>query len=79
MEGSMHAIGADGSVWAGPEAVRVALRAVGLGGVSWALGLPVIGPVFGRFYDWFARNRLRWFARRGDDDGCAHGSCKIER
>lgn len=77
LEGSMHAIDAGGAVFAGPEAVRVALRAVGLGGVSWALGLPVIGPVFGRFYDWFARNRLRWFARA--DGACEHGSCRIDR
>lgn len=79
LEGSMHAIGAGGSVSVGPEAVRDALRAVGLGGVSWALGLPVIGRVFGGFYDWFARNRLRWFARSDGDAGCAGGSCKIHR
>lgn len=77
MEGAMHAVHADGRVTKGPEAVRDALRAAGLGPASWVLGLPLVGPVFGRFYDILARNRLRWFPQAGDS--CEHGACKIDQ
>lgn len=81
LEGAMHAVHADGRVTAGPEAVRDALRAVGLGPVSAVLGWPLVGGVFGRLYDWVARNRLRWFGR-GDvgkaGDGCDGGVCRVE-
>jgi predicted DCC family thiol-disulfide oxidoreductase YuxK len=74
LEGAMHAVQADGRVSKGPDAVRDALRAVGLGPASWVLGLPVVGPLFGRFYDLIARNRLRWFPQ--DGDSCEHGACR---
>lgn len=73
LEASMHTIAPDGRVRRGPDAVRHALRTVGLGAFSWVLGLPVIGAVFGRFYDWFARNRLRWFGL--PDEALDHGGC----
>lgn len=76
MEGAMHAVHADGRVSKGPEAVRDALRAIGLGSASWVLGLPVVGPLFGRFYDILARNRLRWFPQ--GDASCEHGACRID-
>ena len=79
LEGAMHAIHADARVTKGPDAVRDALRAVGWGPVSWLLGLPLIGPVFARFYDFIARNRLRWFARTSDAPAsCEHGVCRLD-
>lgn len=77
MEGAMHAVHADGKVTKGPQALRDALRAAGLGPASWVLGLPLIGPLFGRFYDILARNRLRWFPQ--GDASCEHGACKIDQ
>lgn len=76
MEGAMHAVHPDGRVTKGPEAVRDALRAVGLGPVAWALRLPVVGALFARFYDVLARNRLRWFGVKGATD-CEHGACRV--
>lgn len=79
LEGAMHAVHPDGRVTRGPDAVRDALRAVGWKPVSWLLGLPLIGPVFGHFYDFIARNRLRWFARQSDAPSeCEHGVCGID-
>jgi predicted DCC family thiol-disulfide oxidoreductase YuxK len=81
LEGAMHAVHADGRVTAGPQAVRDALRAVGLGPVSAVLGWPVVGGVFGRLYDWVARNRLKWFGRGGEEEvggGCDGGVCRVE-
>ncbi len=76
LERGVHMIKPDGSVSAGPDAVRDALRALRLGGIAWMLGLPLVGGLFGRFYDWFARNRLRWFGRDlPGGSGCADGSC----
>lgn len=75
LEGAMHAVHADGRVSRGPEAVRDALRAVGLGSVAWLLGLPVVGPGFRRAYGVVARNRLRWFGK----DGCEDGACRVHR
>jgi predicted DCC family thiol-disulfide oxidoreductase YuxK len=80
LEAGLHLIHGDGRVTAGPDAVRDALRALRLGGVAWMLGLPVIGPLFARFYDVFARNRLRWFRRKvpGGNDPCTSGTCRID-
>lgn len=79
LEGAMHAIHADGRVTKGPDAVRDALRAAGLGPAAGLLGLPLIGPLFARFYDYIARNRLRWFARDADAPAeCEHGVCRID-
>lgn len=76
LEAGLHLIHPNGSVSAGPDAVRGALRALRLGGIAWTLGLPLIGPLFARFYDWFARNRLRWFARDlPANENCADGAC----
>lgn len=78
LESQMHLIHPDGRVTAGPDAVRDALRALRLGGIAWMLSLPIVGGLFARFYDWFARNRLRWFARDLPDAGdCADGSCSV--
>jgi len=84
LETGLHLIHTDGRVTKGPDAVRDALRALRLGGVAWALDLPIIGALFARFYDWFARNRLRWFARdlpgadgSGGNEACADGSCPV--
>ncbi len=85
LEGAMHAVHPDGRVTAGPEAVRDALRVLGLGPMSAVLGWPVVGGVFGVFYDWLARNRLKWFGGgRGEvgkdpsGNGCANGVCRLE-
>lgn len=79
LEGAMHAVHADGLVSAGPQAVRDALRAVGLGPAARVLGWPVVGPLFGRFYDLIARNRLKWFAQREPAPaGCEDGACRID-
>lgn len=79
LEGAMHAVHADGLVRVGPQAVRDALRAVGMGPAARVLGWPIIGPVFGRCYDLIARNRLQWFARRESaPEGCQDGACRID-
>ncbi|MEM9372986.1 MAG: DUF393 domain-containing protein [Planctomycetota bacterium] len=80
LEAGIHLIHPDGAVSAGPDAVRDALRALRLGGVAWTLALPVAGTLFERFYDWFARNRLRWFERRSPEAGsaCEDGGCRMD-
>ncbi len=80
LEGAMHAVHPDGRVTVGPQAVRDALRAVGLGPMAAVLGWPLVGGVFGVVYDRVARNRLKWFGRgEGPEaDGCAGGVCRMD-
>lgn len=59
----MHAQDADGTVFTGVAALRVAYDAVGLGAMSGLLGLPVIAPLAARAYPVLARHRYllpRW-------------------
>lgn len=77
LEGAMHALHPDGRVTAGPEAVRDAVRAAGLGPLAAVLGWPVVGAVFARAYDVVARNRLKWFGKAASG-GCAGGVCRLD-
>lgn len=67
VQGALHAIGPDGRIARGMDAVRAAYRAVGLGWLAAPTGWPLLRPIFDRLYRVFARNRLRigrWFGRR---------------
>ena len=60
---AMHAQDANGAVYTGVAALRVAYGAVGLPALSRLLGLPVIAPLAARAYPVLARNRYllpRW-------------------
>ena len=70
---SLHTRLPDGTVHAGPEAIRQAFAALGRKrSVSWT-ALPIIRPIVDFCYRVFARNRLKWFATHQ----CTEGSCKI--
>ncbi len=71
---SLHTRAPDGSITAGPEAIRQAMNAVGKGlSLSWTRWWPM-RPVVDLFYKIFARNRLRWFATHE----CKDGACSID-
>jgi len=60
VDAQLHFFDADGRLFRAMDAVRAMYRAVGQGRrMAWT-GLPLIRPVFDRFYRVFARNRLRW-------------------
>lgn len=62
----VHALGADGSVLVGMDAVRAVYAAVGLRWLVAPTAWPGLRPLFDRMYAWFARNRYR-FNRRAPD------------
>lgn len=76
LEASLHTIARSGQVSRGPDAVREAIRSVGLGPLACTLSWPIIGGLFGACYDVFARNRLRWFGIK--PDVCNDGRCPID-
>lgn len=53
----------DGRWIEGVEVFRQLYRAVGLGWVSWWMGLPGVAQIMNWSYQIFARNRLRWTGR----------------
>jgi predicted DCC family thiol-disulfide oxidoreductase YuxK len=55
----IHAIDAQGHVLSGVDVFRAAYAAVGLGHVSAAVSLPVVGWLADRAYPWVARHRNR--------------------
>ena len=59
----IHALLPDGRVLTGMAVFRHAYAALGLGWLTAPTGWPVFKPLFDRFYDWFARNRLRLAGR----------------
>lgn len=66
VEGALHAVGPNGQIVRGMDAVRAAYRAVGWGWLAAPTGWPILRPVFDRLYRAFARNRLRigrWLGR----------------
>ena len=64
----------NGTVHAGPEAIRRAFNAVGRRhSASWT-ALPIIRPIVDFCYRIFAHNRLKWFANHQ----CKDGTCKID-
>lgn len=66
VQGALHAIGPNGRIVRGMDAVRAAYRAVGWGWLAAPTGWPLLRPVFDRLYRAFARNRLRigrWLGR----------------
>ncbi len=70
---SLHTRLPDGTVHAGPEAIRQAFEALGRKrSASWT-ALPIIRPIVDFCYRVFARNRLKWFATHQ----CKDGSCKV--
>ena len=70
---SLHTKTPDGTLYAGPEAIRQAMSTLGKGAsVSWTRWF-VLRPAVDFFYRIFARNRLRWFATHA----CENGACSI--
>ena len=60
VDAQLHFFDDEGRLFRAMDAVRAAYRAVGMGRrMAWT-GLPVIRPIFDRFYRIFARNRIRW-------------------
>lgn len=60
VDAQLHFFDDQGRLFRAMDAVRAAYRAVGMGRrMAWT-GLPVIRPIFDRFYRVFARNRIRW-------------------
>ncbi len=71
---SLHTRTPDGTVHAGPEAIRQAFTIMGRKhSASWT-ALPIIRPIVDFCYRIFARNRLKWFATHQ----CKDGTCKID-
>jgi predicted DCC family thiol-disulfide oxidoreductase YuxK len=73
MMGRLHAVGADGTLLVGVDAVRAAYRAVGLGWVWAPAELALVRPALDWLYAKFARHRYRisrWLRL-----GCAGGAC----
>lgn len=68
---SLHTQTPEGTLHAGPEAIRQAMKALGKGAsVSWTRWF-LLRPVVDFCYRIFARNRLRWFAtHKCTDDTC---------
>ena len=58
---SMQVIRAsDGKTWEGAAALEELLNVLPKGGlISWLFEVPLVRPLIGRFYRWFARNRYR--------------------
>ena len=62
-DAQLHFFDAEGRVFRAMDAVRAAYRAAGIGWrMAWT-GLPLLRPIFDRFYRAFARNRIRWGRR----------------
>jgi predicted DCC family thiol-disulfide oxidoreductase YuxK len=71
---SLHTRLPDGTVHAGPEAIRHAFDALGhKHSASWT-ALPIIRPIVDFCYRIFARNRLKWFATHQ----CKEETCGID-
>jgi predicted DCC family thiol-disulfide oxidoreductase YuxK len=71
---TMHAITPDGHILTAMNAVRATARAAGKGWMIAWTALPGIRWITDKLYNWFARNRLRWF-RTSD---CPDGVCSID-
>lgn len=66
----IHGVLPDGRVITGMEVFRRAYSAVGWGWLLKPTAWPILRPIADRFYEWFARNRLRLTGR-----GCAGDRC----
>ena len=77
VEGVMHAVFPDGRVVTRVAAFRAAYQLVGLGWLIAPTAWPGLRWLADRFYEWFARNRLKlgsWFG----GPKCENGSCRVE-
>ena len=58
---AMQLVGPGGKTWQGADAVERLLDILPYGGaLGWVFRLPGAGPLFARFYRWFAHNRYRF-------------------
>ena len=58
---AMQVVGPGGRTWQGGDAVEQLLKILPLGGaLGWVFSIPGFGPLFSRFYRWFARNRYKF-------------------
>jgi predicted DCC family thiol-disulfide oxidoreductase YuxK len=58
---AMQLVGPGGRTWQGGHAIEQLLEILPLGGLlGWAFRIPGFGPLFNRFYRWFARNRYHF-------------------
>lgn len=72
---SIHTLTPDGTLHAGPEAIRQAFTQLGNKHAAAWTRWPIIKPIVDQCYKIFARNRLRWFANHR----CKNGSCKLDQ
>ena len=71
--GTLHGVYPDGRLTTGMDTFRNAYRAVGLGWLLAPTGWRLLRPVFDRFYELFAANRVkagRRFGRTCESDRC---------
>ena len=58
---AMQLVGPGGRTWQGGDAIEQLLKILPAGwAIGWTFSVPGFGPLFGRFYRWFARNRYKF-------------------
>ena len=78
VEGVMHGVFPDGRIVTRVAAFRAAYKIVGLGWLIAPTTWPGLRWIADRFYEWFARNRVKigsWFG----GSACADGSCRVDK
>ncbi|MFK7760128.1 MAG: thiol-disulfide oxidoreductase DCC family protein [Phycisphaerales bacterium] len=76
---SLHTLTPDGTLHAGPEAIRQAFAQLGKRRATSWTRLPIIKPIVDLCYRIFAKNRLRWFAtHQCTIESCNEQSCTID-
>lgn len=72
---ALQLVGPGGTTWQGADAVERLLEILPLGGtLGWVFRIPGFGPLFSRFYRWFARNRYRF----GCGEHCASRPLRVD-
>ncbi len=72
---ALQLVGPGGTTWQGADAVERLLEVLPLGGaLGWVFRVPGFGPLFSRFYRWFARNRYRF----GCGEHCASRPLRVD-
>ena len=72
---SLHARLPSGELLSGPPAIRAVMNALGKGWQSNWTRWPIIKPIADCAYRWFAKNRLRYFAKK---HRCNDGACGVD-
>jgi predicted DCC family thiol-disulfide oxidoreductase YuxK len=75
--GGIHGVFPDGRVVRGMDVLREVYRRVGRGWMLAPTGWPLVRPLFDRFYDWFARNRM-WLSAPWRGSACETDRCGLD-